>query len=73
VTFDAHREHIAFSFFTAPVLTSVLDVDPERVAIQTADRGVVEERTGPRVSFPMPCLSVMIGAERGHRERARSC
>src|ERR1700692_2487353 len=54
VIFDAHREQIAFTPFTGPGLTSVLDVDPERVVIQTADGGVVEERAEPRGSFPMP-------------------
>jgi hypothetical protein len=52
VTLDAHREHIAFAPFTASDLTSVFDVDPERVVIQTADGRVVEERTDPRASFP---------------------
>jgi hypothetical protein len=52
VRLDAHREHIAFTPFTAPDRTSVLDVDPERVVIQTADGAVVEGRTEPRASFP---------------------
>jgi hypothetical protein len=49
-----HREHISFTPFTAPDRTSVLDVDPERVVIQAADGQVVEERTDPRASYPMP-------------------
>lgn len=52
VILDARRERIAFTPFTAPDRTSVLEVDPERVVIQTADGGVVEERTEPRRSFP---------------------
>src|ERR1700726_4511174 len=41
VTVNAEREHIAFAPFTAPDLTSVFDVDPERIVIQTADGRVV--------------------------------
>lgn len=52
VALDAHREHITFTPFTAPDRTSVLDVDPERVAIQTAGGRLVEERTDPRSSYP---------------------
>jgi hypothetical protein len=52
VTLDARREHITFAPFTAPDRTSVLDVDPERVTIQTSDGEVVEERIAPRASFP---------------------
>jgi phage tail protein X len=54
VRFDARREHITFTPFTAPGLTSVLDVDPERVVIQAVDGRVVDERAEPRGSFPMP-------------------
>jgi hypothetical protein len=53
VTLDARREHITFAPFTAPDRASVLDVDPERVTIQTTDGEVVEERTDPRSSYPM--------------------
>src|ERR1700738_4432915 len=55
VILDPHRERIAlipFPPFTAPARPSVLEVDPERVVIQTADGGIVEERTEPRRSFP---------------------
>jgi hypothetical protein len=54
VTVDSHREHITFAPFTAPDRVSVLDVDPERVTIQTADGEVVDARTDPRASYPMP-------------------
>jgi hypothetical protein len=54
VTLDPHREHITFAPFTAPVRISVLDVDPERVAIHTRDGEIVEERTAPRAGFPLP-------------------
>jgi hypothetical protein len=52
VTLDPHREHITFEPFTAPERRSVLDVDPERVAITTREGGVLEERVEPRASFP---------------------
>jgi hypothetical protein len=52
VTLETQREHIAFTPFTAPDRTPVLDVDPERVSIQTSDGKVVEERMVPRASFP---------------------
>ena len=51
---DPHREHITFAPFTAPNRISVLEVDPERVVITTQDGRVVEERTNPRDSFPLP-------------------
>ena len=54
VSLDPQREHITFAPFTAPDRASVLDVDPERVTIQTRDGLVVEERTDPRASFPLP-------------------
>ena len=54
VTLDPHREHITFAPFTAPDRISVLDVDPERVAIRTRDGEIVEERTAPRATFPLP-------------------
>ena len=54
VTIDAHHEYITFSPFTAPDRVSVLEVDPERVTIKTSDGQVVEERTDPRASFPLP-------------------
>jgi hypothetical protein len=38
VELDAHREHTVFTPFTAPDRRSVLDVEPERVAIQTVRR-----------------------------------
>ena len=54
VTLAAHHEHITFTPFTAPGRTSVLDVDPERVAIRTADGTLIEERYRPRASSPLP-------------------
>jgi hypothetical protein len=54
VTIDPHREQIEFTPFTGPDLTSVLDVEPERVVIKSADGRVVDERTNPRASFPLP-------------------
>jgi hypothetical protein len=54
VTLDAHRQHIAFTPFTAPGLTSVLRVGAERVAITDRDGSVIEQRNHPRESFPMP-------------------
>jgi hypothetical protein len=52
VTLDPHREHITFAPFTAHDRMSVLDVDPERVAITTGGGRVIEERLEPRASFP---------------------
>lgn len=52
VTLDPHREHITFAPFTAANRVSVLDVDPERVAIRTTYGHIVEERVNPRESFP---------------------
>jgi hypothetical protein len=52
VTLDARREHITFAPFTAPDRLSVLDVDPERVALLDADGDIIEERHHPRGSFP---------------------
>jgi hypothetical protein len=54
VTLDAQRQHIAFAPFTAPDRVSVLDVDPERVRIQTTDGEVVEQHTDPRSWYPLP-------------------
>jgi hypothetical protein len=54
VMLDPRREHITFAPFGAPDGVSVLDVDPERVSIQTTDGQVVDERRDPRASFPMP-------------------
>ena len=51
VTLDAHREHIEYTPFLAQDRISVLDVDPERVAIRN-DGEVIEERAWPRDSFP---------------------
>jgi hypothetical protein len=51
VTLDPHREHISFWPFTAPERSSVLDVAPERVAIQRGDQ-VIEARVNPRASYP---------------------
>jgi hypothetical protein len=53
VELDARREHITFRPFTAPDRISVLDVDPERLTIQTTDGQIVEERDNPRVSYPV--------------------
>jgi hypothetical protein len=52
VTLDAPREHIAFTPFPAPDRTSVFDMNPERVVIQTTAGDVVEERIEPRGAFP---------------------
>jgi hypothetical protein len=52
VSMDAHREHITTTPFPGPDQRSVFDVDPERLAIQTASGKVVEERADPRSSFP---------------------
>jgi hypothetical protein len=54
VTLDAHREHITFAPFTAPDRASVLDVDPERVTVQSTDGAVLEQRADPRSSYPLP-------------------
>jgi hypothetical protein len=54
VTLDPHREHITFWPFSGPDRLTVLDVDPERVAIQTTGGHVIEERSNPRASFPLP-------------------
>lgn len=52
VTINPHREHITFAPFTAPDRMSVLEVDPERVVIQSRDGHIVDERLNPRASFP---------------------
>jgi hypothetical protein len=49
---DARREHITLAPFTAPDRVAVLDVEPERLSIQTTDGVVVEQRDDPRSSFP---------------------
>ena len=54
VELDAHREHIAFTPFTARDRNSVLDVQPERVAILDADENVIDHRSNPRDSYPLP-------------------
>ena len=54
VTIDPHHEYITFSPFTAADRVSVLEVDPERVTIRNSAGEVVEERTDPRASFPLP-------------------
>jgi hypothetical protein len=54
VELDAHREHTVFTPYTAAERSSILDVEPERVAIQTADGEVLERRTDPRSTYPMP-------------------
>jgi hypothetical protein len=51
-TLDTQREHITLAPFTAPDRLSVFDVDPERLAIQTTDDQVLEQRADPRSSFP---------------------
>ena len=53
VTIDPHREHITFAPFTGSGRMSMLDVDPERVAILTQDGRLIEERADPRKSFPV--------------------
>ena len=52
VEIDSHREHITFTPFTAPDRRSVLDVDPERVLIETVTGQAVDDRREPRASFP---------------------
>jgi hypothetical protein len=52
VSMDAHREHVTTTPFPGPDQCAVFDVDPERLAIQTASGKVVEERADPRSSFP---------------------
>lgn len=52
VEIDSHREHITFTPFTAPDRRSVLDVDPERVSIETVTGQAVDDRREPRASFP---------------------
>ncbi|MEY2522603.1 MAG: hypothetical protein QOJ66_1168 [Ilumatobacteraceae bacterium] len=52
VVLDPQREHITFTPFTASDRTSVFDVGPERVAIETAEGRVIDERNDPRASFP---------------------
>jgi hypothetical protein len=52
VWLDAHRQHIEYTPFLAEDRTSVLDVDPQRVAIRNGDGHVIEERARPRDSFP---------------------
>lgn len=54
VMIDPHREHITMAPFAAPDRMSKLEVDPERVTIQTRDGQIVEERQEPRRSFPLP-------------------
>ena len=69
VTLDPHREHITFAPFTAPDRISVLDVDPERVAIRTRDGEIVEERTAPRGGSRCPSTTTR---RRGTRSRSRT-
>lgn len=54
VTIDPHRQHITIAPFAAADRRAVLEVDPERVTIQTRDGRMVEERLNPRASFPLP-------------------
>jgi len=54
VDLDAHREHIVFKPFAGSERRSVLDVGPERVAVETVDGHVIDERTNPRATYPMP-------------------
>jgi hypothetical protein len=49
---DARREHITLGPFTAPDRIAVMDVEPERLSIQTTDGVLVEQRDDPRSSFP---------------------
>ena len=49
---DARREHITLGPFTAPDRIAVLDVEPERLSMQTTDGVLVEQRDDPRSSFP---------------------
>jgi hypothetical protein len=52
VRLETRRERITFAPFPGPGHRSVLDVDPERVAIETDDGTVVEERHDPAATFP---------------------
>lgn len=52
VTLDPHREQITFTPFTAPDVTSVLEIDPERITLQHAGGEIIDQRTAPRDSFP---------------------
>jgi hypothetical protein len=49
---DARREHITLGPFTEPDRIAVLDVEPERLSIQTTNGVLVEQRDDPRSSFP---------------------
>ena len=51
IELDAQREHLVYTPFTAPDRSSVFDVDPERLTIQTTDGHLVEQRADPRASF----------------------
>jgi hypothetical protein len=52
VTIDPHREHITFAPFTGPDRMSLLELNPERVAITNLEGALVEQRINPRKSFP---------------------
>src|SRR5690242_10769224 len=52
LSMDAHHEYITTTPFPGPDRYSVFEVDPERLAIQSTNGNVVEERTDPRSSFP---------------------
>ena len=67
VTLDAHREHITFTPFTAPDRTSVLDVDPERVAIGRTT--ATSSRSARRRAAPSRCPSTT-SPRRGTRSRS---
>ena len=54
MTLDPHREHITFWPLSGPDRLTVLDPDPERVAIQTTGGHVIDECSNPRASFPLP-------------------
>jgi len=57
VTLNPHREQISFSPFTAPERISVLNVEPERISIETRDGRLLEESIRPRESFPLPFVN----------------
>src|SRR5262249_759002 len=49
VTVDLHQEHVSFAPFKLP--NRQTDFTPDRVAIETNEGAVVEERTHPRAAF----------------------
>src|SRR5262245_11197587 len=48
---DVRRQHAVFTPWLAPDRRLTLDVDPERVTLQTAGGQTVDSRTDPRASY----------------------